>query len=94
MTILIGAFRWVLAAAIPGCVLVLLILLVKRLFGRKVNASFHFGIWFLLIIRLLIPFTISVDGIALFFQITSIICCSALVIDFPLFIFYASILQL
>ncbi|HEX2985260.1 MAG TPA: M56 family metallopeptidase [Caproiciproducens sp.] len=59
MTVLIGIFRWVLSATIPGCVLVLLILLVKGLFGRRVNASFHFGIWFLLIIRLLIPFSIS-----------------------------------
>lgn len=59
MTVLIGAFHWVLTVTIPGCVLVLLILLFKRLFGRRVSASFHFGIWFLLFIRLLIPFSIS-----------------------------------
>mgnify|MGYP000901096451 CR=1 FL=1 len=49
-------FRWVLAAAVPGCVLIALILTVKKIFGRRLSAAFHYGIWFLLILRLLVPY--------------------------------------
>jgi beta-lactamase regulating signal transducer with metallopeptidase domain len=59
MNLLTGAFRFVLASSVPACVLILLILLVKTLFGRRVSASFHFGIWFLLIFRLVIPFSVA-----------------------------------
>lgn len=56
MQALIHVFRWVLLATVPSCVLIALILLVKKAFDRRVSASFHYGIWFLLIVRLLIPF--------------------------------------
>ena len=65
MSLLTGAFRCVLAASIPACVLVLSMLLVKKLFGRRGSASFHFGIWFLLILRLLIPFSVASPASAL-----------------------------
>ena len=57
MQALIHVFRWVLLATVPSCILIALILLVKKVFDRRVSASFHYGIWFLLIVRLLIPFT-------------------------------------
>ena len=65
MNLLIGAFRFVLAASIPACVLILLILLAKALFGRWMSASFHFGIWFLLILRLVTPFSVASPASAL-----------------------------
>lgn len=65
MNLLTAAFRFVLAASVPACVLVLLILLVKKLFGRWMSASFHFGIWFLLILRLVLPFSVASPASAL-----------------------------
>lgn len=65
MNLLTGAFRFVLTSSIPACVLVLLILLVKKLFGKRVSASYHFGIWFLLILRLVLPFSVASPASAL-----------------------------
>lgn len=56
MNVLISAFRWVLAAAVPGGVLVLVILAVKKIAARGTGAAFHYGIWFLLVLRLVIPY--------------------------------------
>ena len=53
---LLLAFRWAIIVSIPSCVLILLILLIKKVFDKKLSAPFHYYIWFLLIIRLVIPY--------------------------------------
>lgn len=50
-------FRFAFLTTVPICVLIALILLVKKAFDHRVSASFHYVIWFLLIIRLLVPFS-------------------------------------
>ncbi|QXE17843.1 M56 family metallopeptidase [Clostridium sp. 001] len=43
-------------ASLNGSVLVMLILLIKMLLKKKLRAEFHYFIWFLLIIKLIIPY--------------------------------------
>ncbi len=57
MQVLTLLFRFALLTTVPTCVLIALILLVKKAFDHRVSASFHYVIWFLLIIRLLVPFS-------------------------------------
>lgn len=56
MWVIMQVFRWVLTATVPSCVLVALILTVKKVFDRRLSASFHYGIWFFLIVRLMVPY--------------------------------------
>lgn len=48
-------FAWVLNSTAAASILALLVLLLKYLLKDKVNARWHYYIWFLLIIRLLMP---------------------------------------
>ena len=65
MTVLMSVFRWVLSAALPSCVLILLILLAKKLFYRRAGTAFQYWIWILLILRLLIPYSVQSPASAL-----------------------------
>jgi bla regulator protein BlaR1 len=53
----IGSFlQWLLGTSFAGCILTLVILLVKFGFRRQMSAGWHYYLWFLLIIKLVIPF--------------------------------------
>ncbi|HYH04205.1 MAG TPA: BlaR1 family beta-lactam sensor/signal transducer [Bacillota bacterium] len=49
-------FQWLLISSLMGCILTLVILLFKFIFGRWMSAGWHYGLWLFLIIKLLIPF--------------------------------------
>ncbi len=48
---------WIVISSLMGSILILLILLAKLVFNNKVSANWHYYIWFLLLLRLLVPFT-------------------------------------
>ena len=48
-------FKWVLFSSAMGGVLALLIFVTKALLGERLNARWHYFIWFLLIARLILP---------------------------------------
>lgn len=48
-------FQTVIDLSLMGTLLTLLILLLKSLFGRRLSALWHYTIWFLLILRLVMP---------------------------------------
>lgn len=48
-------------ASITASILIILILAAKRAFGNRVNAGWHYYIWFVLVMRLVVPY-ISTDG--------------------------------
>lgn len=50
-----GIFNWVLISSVMASVLAGLILLVKNIFKDKLGANWHYLIWFLLMIRLILP---------------------------------------
>lgn len=52
-------FNNVLAASFIGSVFVLIILLAKSIFMKKLNSYFHYYIWILLIIKLLLPYSVE-----------------------------------
>lgn len=56
VNVLLLAFRWALKVSIPSCILIVLILFVKKAFDGKLSASFHYYIWLLLVVRLVIPY--------------------------------------
>ncbi|HBE80000.1 MAG TPA: BlaR1 family beta-lactam sensor/signal transducer [Firmicutes bacterium] len=49
-------FQWLLISSLMGCILTLVILLVKLIFRRHLSTEWHYGLWLFLIIKLLIPF--------------------------------------
>lgn len=52
-------FRYIVSLSLLGSVIVVGLFLIKLLFKQKLSASWHYTIWFVLIFRLLIPFTPS-----------------------------------
>lgn len=52
-------FRYIVSLSLLGSVIVVGLFLIKLLFKQKLSASWHYAIWFVLIFRLLIPFTPS-----------------------------------
>lgn len=50
-------FDWVVMSSLAGTILVLLILGVKTGFKSTLGANWHYYIWFLLLLKLIIPFT-------------------------------------
>ena len=52
-------FRHVVSLSLLGSILVIGLLIIKRLLRRKLSANLQYCIWFLLFIRLVIPFTPS-----------------------------------
>lgn len=49
-------FNWIISTSIKGSFLVGFILLAKSLFKNKLGARWHYCIWFLLVIKLLMPY--------------------------------------
>ncbi|WP_432666882.1 M56 family metallopeptidase [Wukongibacter baidiensis] len=56
MDIIWGLFSLVLNSSLEASIVALLILLIKNLFRNAINARLHYLLWFLVLIRLLIPF--------------------------------------
>ncbi|HWQ42692.1 MAG TPA: M56 family metallopeptidase [Desulfosporosinus sp.] len=52
-------FYYVVSLSVMGSILAIGLLIIKRLFRHKLSANWHYYIWFVLIARLLIPFTPS-----------------------------------
>jgi len=52
-------FKNILSLSFMGSVLTGIIILIKRLLNNKLSANWHYYIWFLLIIRLTIPYTLE-----------------------------------
>lgn len=50
-------FDWIILSSLMGSTLVILILVVKFAFKNTLGANWHYYIWFLLLLRLIIPFT-------------------------------------
>lgn len=56
MNIFIEMFKWVILSSCMGSVLIILILFFKKILKNKINGIFHYYIWVLLFIRLLVPY--------------------------------------
>ncbi|MEN6462367.1 MAG: M56 family metallopeptidase [Syntrophomonas sp.] len=52
-------FDWIVLSSLMGSILVFLILAVKFAFKSTLNANWHYYIWVLLLLRLIIPFTLE-----------------------------------
>ncbi|MFL0246123.1 M56 family metallopeptidase [Candidatus Clostridium stratigraminis] len=52
-------FYYIFSLSLMGSILTIGLIIVKGIFRDKLSASFHYYVWFLLILRLLIPFTPS-----------------------------------
>ncbi len=52
-------FSMVFYASLSGSIVAIIILLLKLIFGKKLSARWHYYIWFILIIRLLLPYSFS-----------------------------------
>jgi len=50
-------FKTVLSLSFMGSIMAGMIILIKRLFNNKLSASWHYYIWFLMIARLIMPYT-------------------------------------
>lgn len=48
-------FKQILLLSLTGSILSMAILLIKNIFGKKLSAKVHYFIWFLLILKLIIP---------------------------------------
>lgn len=56
---LVGIFNWVIETSVMASILAVLILLVKYIFKDIIGAKWHYAIWGLLIIRLIMPISIE-----------------------------------
>lgn len=54
---LYSIFNWIAISSLMGSILILLILIAKFAFRNKASAKWHYYIWFLLLFRLIVPFT-------------------------------------
>lgn len=57
MVNLYPAFKWMFHLSCTASILVLMILLVKILLKNKLGAKFHYAIWFILMLKLIVPFS-------------------------------------
>lgn len=64
-----GIFRFILTSTFYGSIVGLAILLLKKLLNSKINATWHYLIWIVLIIKLLIP--IGPESVVSFFYIVN-----------------------
>lgn len=62
---LTALFKTMLSLSFMGSVLAVVIILTKRIFKNKLSANWHYYIWFLLIIRLIIPYA-PVSSLSMF----------------------------
>lgn len=56
MSFLLPAFRWMLFSSALASLLAIVIILLKLVFGNKLNVKWHYYVWFLVLIRLLLPY--------------------------------------
>ncbi|MDZ7319801.1 MAG: M56 family metallopeptidase, partial [candidate division KSB1 bacterium] len=56
---LVSLAEWLFKTSLKASVLVALILIIQFLLGRKLSARWQYGLWLLLIIRLILPFDIE-----------------------------------
>ncbi|WP_088189666.1 M56 family metallopeptidase [Desulfosporosinus sp. FKA] len=56
MSFLLPAFKGMLFSSVLASILVIIIILFKLLFGNKLNVKWHYYVWFLVLIRLLLPY--------------------------------------
>jgi len=56
MRFLLPDFQWVLNVSVMAGILVIVIILLKLLLGNKLNVKWHSWVWFLVMIRLLVPY--------------------------------------
>jgi beta-lactamase regulating signal transducer with metallopeptidase domain len=56
MSFLLPAFKWVLYSSATAGILAIVIILLKLLIGNKLNVKWHYWVWFLVILRLLVPY--------------------------------------
>lgn len=59
-----AVFQWVLSATVAGSVAAALVLLVKALARNRFSAGWHYLIWFIVIFRLLMPYSFGNAGLA------------------------------
>lgn len=52
-------FLFILKTSLTASCIVILILLIKKLFGRHMDVHFHYYIWFLLLLKLILPYNIE-----------------------------------
>ncbi len=57
LPVISSLFDWIILSSLMGTILICLILSVKFVFKHKLGANWHYYIWFLLLLRLIIPFT-------------------------------------
>ena len=53
---LLNVFKIITLSSLTSSVIVLLILITKTIFRNKLNPTFHYYIWLILLIKLVIPF--------------------------------------
>ena len=53
---LLNIFELIVLSSLIGSVIVIMILIIKGIFRNKLNFTFHYYIWLILIIKLIIPF--------------------------------------
>ncbi|HWQ71826.1 MAG TPA: M56 family metallopeptidase [Desulfitobacteriaceae bacterium] len=56
MSFLLPVFQWVLYASTMAGILTIVIILLKLILGNKLNVKWHSWVWFLVMIRLLVPY--------------------------------------
>ncbi|MDO0823869.1 M56 family metallopeptidase [Desulfosporosinus nitroreducens] len=56
MSFLLPVFQWVLNVSVMAGILTIVIILLKLLLGNKLNVKWHSWVWFLVMIRLLVPY--------------------------------------
>ena len=56
MSFLLPAFRWMLFSSALASILAIIIILLKLIFRNKLNVKWHYYVWFLVLIRLLLPY--------------------------------------
>ena len=59
LSIIFTLFHWVLISSLAACLLIPFILLVKFMVKDKLSPSWHYFIWFILLIRLIIPVSLE-----------------------------------
>ena len=52
----LNIFEIIVLSSLIGSVIVLMILIIKGIFKNKLNSTFHYYIWLILLIKLIIPF--------------------------------------
>ncbi len=71
-------FQNLVMASLLGSFLALGIFIIKALWGQKLNANWHYAVWFVLILRLCLPFSVSSS-----FSILNLIPYSQQTIELP-----------